>query len=127
QLEALGMNINLESYDWPTATEKRGDASAYDIFIMGNTAVPEPSSNNFLMKDYSGWTDSTELDELIKEFRSQATIDDAKLMYDDIMEWFYDYVPVAKIGDYNSIITTSKAIDGVKHQNRLILTDVTKE
>lgn len=130
QLEAIGMNVNLEAYDWPTASDRREDETAYDIFIMGNVPVPEPTSNVYLMKDYAGWTDSPELDEIIREFRSQPSLDDAKEVYEDLQEWFYEYRPVIKVGDYNAVVSLRDTVKNFQEQtqdNRLILWNVSND
>lgn len=124
QLEAIGMNVNLEAYDWATASELREDENAFDMYIMGNVPVPDPTSNVYLMKDYPGWTDSQELDEIIHKFRNQPTLEDAKPVYDELQAWFYDYMPVVKIGDYNAVSTMPKAVENFQHQDRPILWNV---
>lgn len=130
QLERIGMNIKLEVYDWPSLSDKREDDTAYNMFMMGNVPVPEPTSNVYLMKDYSGWTDSSELDEIIEEFRSQPSVEDAKPVYDKLQEWFWNYMPIVKIGDYDKIVTLQNSIKNFKEQNenhRLILWNVSND
>lgn len=127
QLERIGMNIKLEIYDWPSLSAKREDDTAYDMFMMGNVPVPEPTSNVYLMSDYSGWTDSPELDNIIEEFREQPSVEEAKPVYDKLQEWFWDYMPIVKVGDYDKIVTLQNTIENFKEQNenhRLILWNV---
>lgn len=130
QLEQIGMKINLEVYDWPSLSQKRDDETAFDMYMMGNVAVPEPTSNVYFMKDYGGWTNSPELDELVKEFRGQASIDEAKELYDELQDWFWNYMPIIKIGDYDKIVTLQSSLKNYKEQNenhRLILWNVSND
>ena len=65
QLKNLGINVKLEVYDWPTFTERRNDPNSYDISVMSSTSKIEPTSLTFMRKDFTGWTDSEELDEIL--------------------------------------------------------------
>ena len=124
QLKDLGVASKLEVYDWPTFTELRNDENKFDILVITNTPKPEPSSLAFMRKDFPGWTDSPELDELLVKFRGAPNLDKAMEVYDDVQKWFYEYVPVVKIGDGNSISSSQKTVEGMTWLDGLIMWNV---
>ncbi|MFM1653427.1 ABC transporter substrate-binding protein [Brevibacillus sp. B_LB10_24] len=127
QMEKMGVKTKLEVYDWPTFTDLREDENKFDILVITNTPKPEPSSLAFMRKDFTGWTDSPELDKLLAEFRGAPTLEQARAVYDDLQKWFYEYVPVVKIGDGNSILACQKSVKNVQWLDGNIFWNVSKE
>lgn len=125
QLQAIGMNVSLEVYDWPTLSDLIYEEDAYDIFMMGNTPVSEPTSSVFFRPDYAGWIDDPKLEELVAEFRGLPTIEEAKPILDDLQAWFYDYVPAARVGDFNRVASTRDSFSDFKFQDGFILWNTT--
>lgn len=125
ELESIGVNVNLDNYDWATLLDKMVDEDAFDINMVWLGYKPEPTAHHFLNTEISGWTDSDELTELMAEFRSQPTLEDAIPLYDDLQEWFYDYIPAIKLGDYNRVDTTTTSIENYQYSDRMILWNVT--
>lgn len=127
QLKQIGMNVELEVYDWPTLLDMRENPDLWEIFVIANVAVPEPTLTGFLTSAYPGWTDSPELDELVEDFRSQPSLDDAQQMFDDFQEWYWDYMPVLKIGDYYRVSSSRATLDNFQYQDGLIFWNVTND
>lgn len=125
ELEAIGVNAKLENYDWATLIDNMTDETKYDINMIWIGYKPEPTAHHFLGKDISGWTDDPELDELVEKFINQKTLEDAIPIYDELQEWFYDYIPAIKVGDYNRIDATRTSIDNYQYSDRMILWNVT--
>ncbi|MCI2264464.1 ABC transporter substrate-binding protein [Sediminivirga luteola] len=101
QLRNIGLDVSLDTYDWPTFTEVRDDPSAYDLAVIPNTAKDDPGTLVFFREDFAGFTDSP--DELLAEYRASATLEEAAEHYDGLQEWFFDYLPVSKLGDADNI------------------------
>lgn len=125
QLEGLGMDVDLEIYDWPTLLDKREDEGAYEIYIIGNVSVPEPSATVFLLEDYAGWTDSDDLRSLVAEYRGKPTLEEAKSLFDDFQDFYWDYIPAIKIGDFNRVSSMRSTVKNVKYQDGFVLWNVT--
>lgn len=125
QLEKIGMNVKLEVYDWPTLLDKTQDENAYDIYVLVDLPVPEPTSNLFLIPGFAGWTNSPEMLDLVSEFRGQLSLNDAKAHYDELLKWYYDYVPIIKVGDINKNDYLRKTVKNFQFQDRMILWNVT--
>lgn len=124
QLEQIGMNVKLEVYDWPTFLDYREDEDKWDIHIMANTEVPEPATTSFLKSSLSGWVNSPELDKLLDEFKSKPTLEDAREMYDDLVEWYWDYLPVVKFGDYYRVSSVRSTVSDFKYQSGFIFWNI---
>ena len=125
QLKNLGINIKLEVYDWPTFTERRNDPNSYDISVMSSTSKIEPTSLTFMRKDFTGWTDSEELDEILERMRLAPSIEDAQAMYDDLQTWFMDYKPVVKLGDGDVLFAAGESVSPLVDVDGIIFWNVT--
>ena len=123
-LEAMGINAVVNVFDRAAYEEFRNQPESFDIFVQTATAKPEPSSNVYFRRDFGGFTDSEELDEIIADFRGKPSLEDAKEVYPDLQEWFYDYLPIVKVGDFNEVTTTRDTVDNFRHQNGFILWNV---
>lgn len=124
QLSNLGLNVKLEVYDWPTFTERRDDPNSYDISVMSSTAKIEPTSLTFLRKDFTGWTDSEELDEILERIRLAPSIEEAQGMYDDLQAWFMDYKPVVKLGDGDVLFAAGESVSDLVDVDGIIFWNV---
>src|SRR5699024_321721 len=91
ELEAIGMDVELEVYDWPTLLDNMVDEEEidYDINMVWLGYKTEPTAHHFLSTGISGWTDSPELTELTEKFRSQPTLEDALPVYDELQNWYW--------------------------------------
>src|SRR5699024_8615826 len=72
QLESIGLNVELQVYDWATLLDVVDDPEAeYDLYAMGHSLRADPTAIYYFAKDDGGFTDSEELDQLLEEFRNQ--------------------------------------------------------
>ncbi|WP_368653983.1 ABC transporter substrate-binding protein [Ornithinibacillus sp. 4-3] len=125
QLQNIGMNVTLEVYDWPTLSDLIYEEDAYDIFMMGNIPSSEPSSSVMFRADYAGWPEDPKLEELIQKFRSMPTEEEAKPVFDELQEWFYDYVPSLRFGDFNRVATAHKSVGNFQYQDGFFFWNMT--
>ena len=95
--------------------------------MLSNTDKPEPTSVVYMSNDFSGWTDSPELDEILQKFKSSPTLDQAKAYLDDLTEWFYDYTPVAKVGDGKGVLANRTTVKNLQDLDGPILWNVSNE
>lgn len=125
QLEEIGMNVQLEVYDWPTQLEKIDDPDAYDLYIMGHSLRADPTAIYYFAKGEGGFTDSEELDQLLEEFRSQPSLEDTKDVFDRLQKWHWEYIPAIKIGEYSRADMARNTVENLRHQGRMLLWNVT--
>src|SRR5699024_8966224 len=55
ELEAIGVKVKLDNYDWATLLDKMVDENAYDINMVWLGYKPEPTAHHFLNTQISGW------------------------------------------------------------------------
>lgn len=123
QLESAGIPVELQVFDWATLLNNMADANDYDydINIVWLGYKPEPTAHHFLQKVVSGYTNDPVLDELRAKFESQPTLEDAVVVYDELQEWFWEYIPALKLGDYNRIDATRTNVKNYQFLDRMIL------
>ncbi|MEH7108980.1 ABC transporter substrate-binding protein [Bacillus sp. JJ1764] len=125
QLEKIGLNVKLEVYDWPTLLNKTSDPNEYDIYVVIDLPVPEPTSNLSLIPGFAGWTNSPEMLDLVSKIRGLPSLDEAKAQYGELLKWYYDYVPDIKVGDIKKVDYLRKTVSNYQFQDRMILWNVT--
>lgn len=124
QLQQMGINAKLETMDRATYDERRRDENGFDIFLVTNIPRPEPTSSPFFNRADIGFTDDVRIDELLAEFRGQKSIEDALPIYQDLQKWFWDYLPIVKIGDMKIINVTNKKVKNFQYNDSMILYNV---
>lgn len=113
ELEKIGMNVNLEIYDWPTLVEKRDDPGEWDILTVSFTHVTTPSQLLYLNPDYPGWVEDEKVYDLLGKLRQAEEQDEAVAYWEELQEYMWnDYVPHVMFGHTSVIIATSKNLEG---------------
>jgi peptide/nickel transport system substrate-binding protein len=112
QLKGIGMNINVEVYDWPTLLERRKDPKLWDIFFTYTGMSAHPSEINFVdsRKKYPGWYANPKVDELLDKL--VVTPDQAAAMdiFKQIQTLYLADVPTIKLGDMHSLAASRKNV-----------------
>ncbi|MEH7342377.1 ABC transporter substrate-binding protein [Bacillus sp. JJ1532] len=124
QLEQIGIKSKLEVVDGATYRELRTDENAYDIFPVTNVPRAEPLTSPFFAQNNLGFTDSKELEAIVAEFNSKKSIEEAIPLYDDLQAWFWDYLPIIKLGDMTNINASQKNIENFKYADSMMLYNV---
>src|SRR5699024_5855030 len=96
QLEEIGMNINLEEYDWATLLDIRKDPETWDILTTGFNFEPFPADAVYLhsKNDGSGgWNDNDKIDSLVEEIKASNSKEEASELFEELQEELWDYVP----------------------------------
>jgi peptide/nickel transport system substrate-binding protein len=113
QLAAVGINVELEVYDWPTVVSKRADPKQWELFITGFPTTSTPVEQLFLN---SSWVDGPEDDKingLLQEIRTATSQEDAKVLWDELQGYAWEYLPIIKIADYTTLVGYSNKVEGV--------------
>lgn len=128
QLEAIGMKVNLEVFDWATVVESQGEPSAYDAFITGFGINTDPTQLLFLnsKNEWAGWTESDKIDQLIEDIRASSTQEEAKSIYEELQLEIWDYLPILKLGDKNFLYAVNKNVEGFQDVIGMVLWNVKK-
>nr|WP_265181794.1 ABC transporter substrate-binding protein [Geomicrobium sp. JCM 19055] len=100
QLEEIGMNVVLEVTDWPTYLERTNDPATFDIGVTSFSTRLIPHQYPTLSKrgEFTGWTQSEELDILLDEIKAQPTQEEAFEVFEELQVQFYEDMPMLNIG-----------------------------
>lgn len=118
QLKKIGMNVNMQVFDFATVIDRTYQENAYDIYMYGFLPEPTPLQLAYLDSTYPGWTTSPELEAIKQKMKSAPSLDDAIGMYDELQKWFWDYQPIVKVGDYDALVGVRKSVKGYAEQNK---------
>lgn len=101
QLKAIGVNVNLEVYDWPTLIEHRKNPSDWDIFFTFTTLAPDPTQISYIdsRKEYPGWYNNPQVDQLIDQLAVTTNQDENKVIFDQLQKLYSQDVSTVKLGD----------------------------
>ena len=113
ELEKAGFNVEVIIVDWAAMMEYRSDPSKWDICITAMTQVPLPSQKLYLSPDYAGWSDDEHLSSLMSLFNSASSIEEARSVWFEIQDYFYDYLPAIICGHYQSGYLYSNRLSSV--------------
>lgn len=114
QLQALGLNVELDVYDWATVLERRDDPEAYEIFTTGWAIRPTPVQYPFIESSarWPGWTNSEELDSLIEQIKQTEDVSEVKELSKQFQEEFWDYLPIIKPGNSMDVTALNEELEG---------------
>jgi peptide/nickel transport system substrate-binding protein len=118
QLEDVGFTVDLQVLEWATVVQRRNDPKLYDVFTTGIGFQTDPSQLVVLSCDWPGWTCDPKLEELQRRLACETDFARRKAIWDDIQRWFWEEVPVAKLGDFFSLRIKQKAVTGYANRYR---------
>lgn len=113
QLHDIGMNVKLETYDWPTLLEKRKDPGAWDILVSGYSTVTTPAQILYLTPNDHGWTEDPKIADLLSKINKSPSNDQAKKLWADLQEYAWnDYMPATNFGTYSLVAAATDKVKG---------------
>lgn len=127
-LKKVGVETELKVYDWPTLMDVREDDKFYDLMTMGYNPVTDPTQINFLDSriNYTGWTDSPEIDNLLDRLMVAPSDEEAKEVFGTLQKESWEYLPAIKFGDYDAIASTRSNVENFEWFHGPVLWNVTK-
>ncbi|MBB6445159.1 ABC transporter substrate-binding protein [Bacillus benzoevorans] len=111
QLRQLGVNVKIESYDFPTFLETKGDLSKWDIFITSNGYQLTPPQLLAVNPEWAGLNDP-KVAESLTAIRSAKSTEDAKAEWEKLQGYLYETLSSTAIGQYKSILATTDKLEG---------------
>lgn len=113
QLENVGIDVQLEVYDWPTASSIMNDpAGAYELAMTAHNFGAIPAGYPFLTGVGTGFTDPAVFAPTIAEITGATSEGAAKAAAERLQEKFYEYQPAVKIGNQASTFISSSDVEG---------------
>lgn len=115
QLEAAGMNVKLDVYDWATVIGNLDDTSKWNMFITGTAFVTSPSQLLVLDPNFYGGTKDPKIDELKDAIRLSTSQEEAKGYWEELQGFLWnEYVPATVYGHHGRIVAAQKYVEGLK-------------
>jgi peptide/nickel transport system substrate-binding protein len=114
QLEKAGFNIDLQVLEWSTVAQRRTKPDLWDIFVTFNSLSPEPPLYQaWLAKDWPGWWENAQRDELLAKFDAEADPAKRHAIWADIQKLVWEDVPIVKLGDLNGLAVAGSKVKGL--------------
>ena len=111
QLRQIGMNVKVESYDFPTFLETKGDRSKWDLFLASTGFQLTPAQNLAVTPDWAGLNDETIASGLLA-VRSASSDEEAKAEWDKVQQYMYENAVASVIGHSYGVVAINKDLEG---------------
>ncbi|MGQ0569485.1 MAG: ABC transporter substrate-binding protein [Armatimonadota bacterium] len=105
-LEEAGINVDLQTPDWPTLVQRRGRRDQWHLLITSWGSLPDPSifSQNYHSASGNwGWFANPEMDRYLDAMNASANFKDRYEAFQNVQRVFYEQVTSIKLGDYFSL------------------------
>jgi peptide/nickel transport system substrate-binding protein len=106
QLKKAGLNIRLNTVDWPTAFQLRSKPDGWSLWTLGFGIEPYEGPYNvtsFFATDYDGkgaqWMADAELQRANNVLNTALSLEERKKGFADFQKRFFEFVPAIKVGD----------------------------
>jgi len=127
QLEKAGFNIDLQTMEFATMSERRNNPELWDVFTTGMTWQADPSMLTILTPGYPGWWESPKFIDLLDKFNTELDFDKRYKVMEEIQELFYTEIPAIKVGDYGNFRIAAKNVHGFQNLNEPFFWNVWKD
>lgn len=115
ELKNLGLNAELEIYDWTTIVDLREDPKTWDLLFTGYPIVSTPVELVFYNPEYFDGPVDEKTTELLNAIRTAESQEEAKEHWDELQEHSWQFLPYIKIGDYTDINAISNSLEGYSY------------
>ncbi|RST58816.1 ABC transporter substrate-binding protein [Siminovitchia terrae] len=128
-LEKIGVNVDLQVYDWPSLMELREDENNFDLQAFAFAPATNPINFYYLdsRDDYSGWSNSPEIDKYNDELKVAKTDEEASKAFASLQKATWEYLPAIKYGEYNRVTVARSNLEGFKWFNGPLFWNVEKK
>lgn len=112
QLEAVGINVKLDTYDWATFVVENKNADGYDLFVNMFPIVSTPHTL-FYLSERCGFTHTEELDLYFAETNAAESVEDAQNIWkNQAQPYINEELLLSKFADsYACMGTSSNLLD----------------
>lgn len=124
QLKKVGINAEVESYDFSTFMEHRSDPTQFSMYITSNSYNVLPIQLSVLDKGWAG-LDAPEVTEGIEAIRFADSTKDASAAWADLQKFLYEYGAASVLGHYTGVNALSTKVEGYDYLRFPIFWNVT--
>jgi len=102
QLAGVGMDVQIQVYDWPGSLAVRKDMSKWDLFTSSHSTRFDPSANDFYFQaktTFFGYNNPA-LEALIEKANATTKFEERYKYYDQIQKMIYEDVALLRLYDH---------------------------
>lgn len=111
QLRQIGMNVKVETFDFPTWLETKADRTTWDIFVASTGYQLIPAQNLAVTPDWAGLNDDF-IKEGLAAARTAVTSEEARAEWEKVQAYMYEKATSTVIGHYNGVVAIDKDLEG---------------
>lgn len=112
QLDQIGMNVELEIYDWPTVQSKLREPSAWQIFSTGTPGKSTPVDILYFNDNYFDGPNDPEVNEFLFNIETATSQETASNYWNDMHHYVWETVPAIKLGDFMKVSAMGEDVEG---------------
>ncbi len=112
QMEAIGMKVQLDVYDWATVVQQRAKPEVWDMIIVGLSGSAHPATQPINDKAWPGFWDNADKDRLVAQMVMESDPQKLKQAIDEYQTLIYTEQPLTKIGDNFSLSLIRNEVQG---------------
>lgn len=113
QLNNIGLNVELEVYDWSTIVSIRSDPSKWEMLVTGLPVTTSPIEGLVYTDSWVDGPEDDKINNLLEEIKSSADKEEAKQLWDELQEYSWEYLPFVKLHDSSSLMGAQSSIEGL--------------
>lgn len=111
QLRQIGINVRVDSYDFPTFLETKGDTSKWDLFLASTGYQITPPQLLAVTPEWAGLHDEV-IATGIQAIRTAQTPEEAKAEWEKVQGYMYEHATSTVLGHYNVVVAVNKDVEG---------------
>ncbi|KQL49963.1 peptide ABC transporter substrate-binding protein [Brevibacillus choshinensis] len=117
QMEKMGINVNLEIYDFPTLQRKTKEEKGWEMYFTYFPIYMNPTQPIFLdsRNKFVGQFNDPKMDQLLDKYRLSNEASEQKEIFKEIQALFWEDVPVIKLGDMFGLLAYRNNVKGYKY------------
>ncbi len=115
QLDDIGVNVELEVYDWSTMLDRRNDLEAWDVVITGFTFTVDPTQLPIMQCEWGGHWCTDEKVELADRLFAEVEIEDRIEVWEEIQALIYEDVALIKTGEGYNLLAYSPRLQNLRN------------
>lgn len=105
QLEEVGFNVKLDSYEWATYLERWENPENWNMVVVGWSTRFSPNELGMLSQENnsSGWYESDQWQALMKEWASTSDDEELEEILAEMNKTVYDELPFIKVANVSNL------------------------
>lgn len=115
QLKELGINAELEIYDWPTLVDiANNQPERWEAYVISFSVVSTPPQFLGLDQRSGGGVHDEHLIELMSQIETAPTIEEAKEIWDELQLYAWEeLLPLIQLGSFNNLYGSTDRLEGI--------------